>query len=165
MLEVVEHQQRRARAQYFDQLVERIGIAPLRDAKFAPEPLTEFGRCRQVVERHQGRAIGKHRRAIAEHALCQTRLANAAGAGNGEQPAVVLREQRRSATQFDGATDEAVVGRFGCERRGARGRCGGAESFMQRLEFGARFEPEFVREAGDELTIGLPRARNLPGTR
>ena len=165
LLEVVEHQQRRARAQHFDDLFERICIAPLRDAELAPESLTEFGRGRQVVERHQGGAVGKHRRALAEHALCQSRLADTAGSRDREQPAIVLSEQRCGAPQFHGAANEAVVGGRRHKRHGSNGGRGGAEAVVQYLEFGARFESEFVGEARDKLAIDLSCARNLPGSR
>ena len=117
LFEVVEHEQCSALAQVFDGLLQHLAAALQRDPELARDAAAEIVDRSNVLQRHEGGTVFEGRAEFFDHPSHQTRLADASRSDDAEQPAVVLRQQRRDAPQLDGASNETVVRRSGNLRR------------------------------------------------
>jgi hypothetical protein len=99
---------------------------------------------------------------LVERAPHEPRLPHAAGADDGHEPAVVLREQRREPLELDRSPDEAVVGERGARARGGPRR---AERVVHGPELGARRDAELVVEPAHEVAVRRAGARGLAALR
>ena len=167
LLEVVEHEQHLLAAQRLDRPASNGSSRPaVGDADLARQAAAELLRRVDVVERDEDGAVGEARRQLVHRAPRQPRLADAAGADQADQAAVVVRQQLGDAPQLDRAADEAVVGRRRprpCAMPAASGRAPVSAS-CRACSSAPGVRPRSSRRRSTNCAVGL-RAPRRPGRR
>ncbi len=109
MLGVVEHQQHLARREVVADQRQRLLLRPGRELQFGGQARDDLRDVLQIVERDPVRAVGKARLQPAQRTLGEAALADAARPGDGEQAAVVAREQRQQGLEIVLAAEQPVL--------------------------------------------------------
>ena len=165
LLEVVQHEQQPAPAQRFCQCVEQVGARYLSDSR----GLRDLGRHERSIrdgsERHEGDAVRELRRDLRRHLERESRLAGAAGAGQGQETDVVASEERAYVRHLVAAPDERRRRwRQVPQRRGRRDRGGESPILVQdrpvqRLELRRRVDAELLDEGAAHAVVSFKRFR------